>query len=533
MADPLTMVNTRQTSQTEKAAPGQEKNSAGGYSFTVDDKTRLRRFLVLGTDGGTYYVSAADLTKDNAKVVLDFARTRTAELVAEVVAVSTAVRAPKQNPALFALAAAASLGDEDGRKTALAALGLVARTGTHLFLFARYVEQFRGWGRGLRRAVGDWYTTKSVDDLAYQVVKYRQREGWSHRDLLRLSHPDTDDSFRKRLFDWVCGRDTSVDGLRAVEGFQRAQSAAPDQIAGLVAEYPLSWEMLPDTALGRADVWEALIDKGMPQTALIRQLPRLTNLGLLSPLGSRTGQVVRQLADTDRLRKGRVHPVSVLVALRTYASGQGARGQQTWTPSRPIVDALDVAFYNAFGAVAPSGKRLMLALDVSGSMTAPISGLPLTCREASAALALVTAATEQAYEIVGFTSSGGGWRSDAALKTLAISPRQRLDDAIRSVSNLPFGGTDCALPMLHAMKNNLQVDTFVVYTDSETWHGNVHPHQALRQYRDKTGINARLIVVGMTATRFTIADPADPGMLDVAGFDTAVPSLITDFARGL
>jgi 60 kDa SS-A/Ro ribonucleoprotein len=533
--DPLTMVSTRQTPQTEKAASEQVQNSAGGYIFAVDDVMRLRRFLVLGTDGGTYYVGAGDLTKDNARVVMDFARNRTAELVGEIVAISTAGRAPKQNPALFALACAASLGDEPGRRAALDALPLVARTGTHLFLFARYVEQFRGWGRGLRRAVGNWYLDKTVDDLAYQAVKYRQREGWSHRDLIRLAHPETDEDTRKRLFDWICGRDVSVEGLRVVEGFQRAQAAAPAEVAKLLADYPLSWEMLPDEALNRPDVWEALLDKGMPQTALIRQLPRLTKLGLLEPLGSHASEIAAQLADPDRLRKGRVHPVSVLVALRTYASGHGARGSMEWTPSRPIVDALDSAFYAAFGAVEPTGKRLMLALDVSGSMGAAISGLPLSCREASAALALVTAATESAYQIVGFTAGRGGTVPGpgygTALRRLSISPRQRLDDAIRAVSNLPFGGTDCSLPMVHALEAGLQVDSFVIYTDSETWHGPIHPHQALRRYREQTGINARLIVVGMTATRFSIADQSDPGMLDVAGFDATVPTLITDFAR--
>jgi 60 kDa SS-A/Ro ribonucleoprotein len=167
-------------------------------------------------------------------------------------------------------------------------------------------------------------------------------------------------------------------------------------------------------------------------------------------------------------------------------------------------------------------------------MTAPISGLPLTCREASAALALVTAATERSYEIVGFTAAGnpGRW-SGTALRPLPVSPRQRLDDAIRAVSDLPFGATDCALPMLYALERGLAVDTFVVYTDNETWAGTVHPHQALQQYRAHTGIDAKLVVVGMTATRFSIADPSDPGMLDVAGFDAAVPTLVTDFARGL
>lgn len=73
----------------------------------------------------------------------------------------------------------------------------------------------------------------------------------------------------------------------------------------------------------------------------------------------------------------------------------------------------------------------------------------------------------------------------------------------------------------------------MVYTDNETWAGTIHPHQALAEYRRTTGIPAKLIVVGMTATGFTIADPSDAGILDVVGFDAAVPSLITEFARGL
>jgi 60 kDa SS-A/Ro ribonucleoprotein len=64
---------------------------------------------------------------------------------------------------------------------------------------------------------------------------------------------------------------------------------------------------------------------------------------------------------------------------------------------------------------------------------------------------------------------------------VAIAPGQRLDDVVRAVSDLPFGGTDCALPMLHAIDRKLAVDVFVVYTDSETWAGAVHPFQALQQ----------------------------------------------------
>jgi 60 kDa SS-A/Ro ribonucleoprotein len=139
---------------------------------------------------------------------------------------------------------------------------------------------------------------------------------------------------------------------------------------------------------------------------------------------------------------------------------------------------------------------------------------------------------------VGFTASSAEARSGLLRRStgldgiapLPLSPRQRLDDVLKAISGLPFSRTDCALPMVWATANKVQVDTFVVYTDNETWAGSVHPHQALRSYRDWSGIDARLVVVGLTATDFTIADPADPGMLDIAGFDSALPNLLTDFS---
>jgi 60 kDa SS-A/Ro ribonucleoprotein len=536
--DPLAAVSTRATPQSRRAAGAegarQAPNAAGGWAFAVSEDVRVRRFLTLGTDGGTYYASERDLTAKNARVVLKAAQRRAVWLTAEVVAVSAAGRAPRQNPALFALAAAASLGDDEGRRAALDALPVVARTGTHLFQFARYAEQFRGWGRGLRRAVGAWYLDRDVDGLAYQAAKYRQREGWSHRDLLRLAHPAVapEDAARRDAFEWILrGAPSEIPLLRAF-----AEAHATTDVATwvrLVGEHPLSWEMLPDAALAEAAVWDALVAKGLPQTALLRQLPRLTRLGVLSRWSATTRRVADQLADGDRLRRARVHPVNVLVAARTYAAGRGARGHGEWTPTRRIVDALDAAFYAAFGAVEPAGSRTLLALDVSASMGMPVSGLSITCREASAALALVTMATEPDTTVVGFTAVGrGGWSHEAALTELAISPRQRLDDAIRAVGDLPFGGTDCSLPITWATDRGLEVDTFVVYTDNETWAGSIHPHQALRRYRERSGVDARLVVVGMTANDVSIADPADAGMLDVAGFDAAVPTLVADFSRG-
>jgi 60 kDa SS-A/Ro ribonucleoprotein len=549
MPDPLAAISPRRTPQSRPADTRQARNSAGGYGFQVDHVTRLRRFLTLGTTGGTFYATEQAITEANAKVILDMARGDTATLVRETVAVSQAGRAPRNNPALFALAAAASLGDPAGKRAALDALPLVARTATHLFIFCGYAQNFRGWGRGLRRGVGGWYLTQDPGRLAYQMLKYRQREGWTHRDLLRQAHPAGTGQHRA-LFDFACGRDADLMDLPLVSAFLEAQAIAtpaPDTPtnpgqrarawAKLIETHPdLTHEMLPTEALSHPLVWEALIAAGMPQTALIRQLPRLTRLGVLAPMSPTLAAVCAQLTDQERLTKARVHPIAVLLALRTYASGHSARGDSTWTPVAKVTDALDAAFYLAYGSVEPSGKRVMSAVDVSGSMGDPAAGTPLSCREAAAALALVTAATEPNHMITGFTDGPYPSRIThgvgSGLTPLNISPRQRLDDVMNTIRRVPMGGTNCAAPMQWALTERAEIDVFEIITDNETWFGDIHPHQALEEYRQKTGIPARLAVVALTPTEFTIADPADPGSLDVSGFDAAVPTLLADFARG-
>lgn len=522
--------STRATPQTQPIpGAGQVMNSAGGYVWAVDNWTRLDRFLVLGTEGGAYYVKERALTVENAQAVAACLQADGLRTVARIVAISEAGRAPKNDPALFALAMAASLGDPETRRAALAALPQVARTGTHLFHFLGYAEAFRGWGRGLRRAVAAWYTDKPAQALAYQAVKYQQRDGWSHRDALRLAHPQPPTDQHAIIFHWMAKGWEGVgdaphpeEAVRLIWAVERAKRVARrDEVAALIKQYDLPWEAVPSQWLGEAEVWQALLPK-LPLTALLRNLARMTANGLLHAGGEATDVALRKLQDDELLRRTRIHPVAVLAALNTYAAGHGMRGALKWTPIPAVIDALDRAFYGAFGNVETTGKRIVLALDVSGSMSAGmVAGVPgLTPRVAAATMALVTAAVEPHMTIVAFSHE---------IVPLAISPRQRLDDVVRLTNDLPFGRTDCAKPMLWALEAGIKADAFVIYTDNETWFGQIHPVQALQEYRRKTGIPARLVVVAMTANGFTIADPNDAGMLDVVGFDAAAPQVISDF----
>lgn len=522
---------SKSTTPQSEPIPGkaQVANSAGGFVFAVDKWQRLDRFLVLGAEGGSYYASERTLTKENAQAVLDCADEDAKRTINRIVEISEAGRAPKNDPAIFALAMLATYVKTSSLVRHV--LPKVCRIGTHLFQFVEACKALRpGWRRSLRSAVSAWYDSFLPEDLARQVSKYQQRNGWSHSDLLRLVHPKADDRSRQTIYHWirkgwdeVGAKPHDDEALLAIWAMERAKKASVDEVCNLIRGYSLPRECVPTEMLTEAKVWDALLER-MPMHAMVRNLATMTRVGVLAPMSVGTRKVLAELANVDRLRKSRLHPFAVLTALMTYKSGHGQRGSNTWVPVPQIVDALDGAFYGAFGNVEITGKRWMLALDVSGSMTSGnIGGVEgLTPRVAAAAMSLVTAATEPDHAFMAFSTY---------FMPLDISPKQRLDQVVRTMDGMPFAGTDCALPMIYANKMSIPVDVFVVYTDSETWQGNIHASQALLQYRKDMKIPAKLIVVGMVSNGFTIADPNDAGMLDVVGFDTSAPQLMGDFAR--
>jgi 60 kDa SS-A/Ro ribonucleoprotein len=546
------VLNPSKTPQSEPV-PGKkmEKNNAGGFSFVLDDWGRLDRWLILGSER-TYYVGERKMTLDNAQCVMRCVAEDGAKTVERVVAVSDAGRAPKNSPAIFALAIAAEVGDQDTKTLAYKALTKVCRTGTHLFEWVAAKKTLGGgFGSGCRRAISRWYTEKDADDLAYQLIKYRSRSNWSHRDVLRMCRPSNAPASHSASLRWAVkgmeglgdrtvestkNKDLPVRKYEAVgelpykiQAFEEMQRLGQEKadvkaVIALLERSGLPWEAIPTEYLKEAKVWEALMPT-LPLHATVRNLGRMTANGLIKPLSETSRKVVERLKDQAYILKSRMHPMALLIALKTYSQGHGEKGSLSWSPDSNIVDALNDAFHLAFGNVPVTGKRWLLALDVSGSMNiGTCAGSPITPREASAAMALVTAAVEPQTYIFGFGTQ--------FMELKGITGKSRLKDAIQVVSNLSFTGTDCAKPMLWARENKIDADCFSVYTDNETWAGAVHPFQALKDYRQARGINAKSITVGMTSTEFTISDPSDPGMLDCVGFDTTTPAAMAAFVMG-
>lgn len=357
---------------------GMVRNSAGGASFAVDDWTRLDRFLILGSEGGSYYASERALTLENAAAVTRCLQSDGRRAVDRVAELSEAGRAARNTPAIFALALA--IITPSASPFALRAISRVCRTGSHLLALMTMLKGRRGFGRALRRGLSDWYGSRKPAELAYQLLKYRQRNRWTHRDILRLSHAVPPTPEHQALYRYAVGASTHAREVKRdsiittyptapilptlVLDYEELRTANSEQdvCRCLEANPNLSWEMVPSQFLGSGKVWSALFPN-LAMTALLRNLGRMTANGALGS-DQAVSQACTRLTCRDALQKSRLHPLTILTALEAYRSGV-SKGELCWRPIPAIEESLSHAFYLSFGFLRPAGTPVARAKSAS------------------------------------------------------------------------------------------------------------------------------------------------------------------------
>lgn len=516
------------TTSARAAIPGRESemaaNNGGGVSFVLDQWGVLQRFLILGSEQNSY---SAGNKQSSTKLGFDTVKRCIAEdglrVVATALEVSVAGRAPKNDPAVVAIALAAVYGDANTVQAAYDALPKIARTGTWLFQFVSILDSLGKWNAAAKRGVAKWYTSKTIDRLAVQLLKYQQRDGWSHRDVLRLAHVKPTSDGLSDLFKYtVKGAEALTDATtfpKLVLDFEllKRTDSKREVLELIASNSDITWEMVPTKWLTDAEILSALV-QNMGLTAVIRKLGALTAHGVIDGSSAGTNLVISKLGDAEALKRQRVHPITLLQAFKQYQAGAGLKGSLTWSPSRKVLDTLDDAFYAAFGAVETTTEGYFMGVDCSGSMQSmAVTGSPnLTAVEVAGVMALACVKHQPNFWIGGFNHRMG---------ELNILPSMRLDKVIKTILAFRWGSTDASLPFKHAIEHKMAVDKFVVITDNDINTGS-QPAQALRDYRRKMNPNAKSVVVATSMSEFTIADPKDAGMLDIVGFDSAAPQLI-------
>ena len=524
--------NKQKNKPQNQPIPGREaemiQGRSGGWMFDAGIWQMLRRCLLIGTAQSTYYADKKELTEDFIEVIKEAVATEPLRVAQEILYASDG-RSINNSAPILALVLL-SMGETPAAKQGfLEIFPQVVRTGSHFYEWLNYTKSLRGFGRIIREAGTAWLSREDVKALAYQLLKYQQRHGFKHRDVLRLFHVKPPTAEHDRLFKWVVNgwdelpQDIPSDALAQIWWYEWLKRH-PEQTHEAIAKGRLTHEMAAPVGNMDKAAWQLLFNE-MPIGAMLRNLGSLTELGVLTADNRQNIDRVQAVLNNQKhLRRGRIHPIDVLKALKTYQSGgRLGRSKKTWTPVARIVDILEKAVELAFDVVEPTNKVFLHAVDISGSMSCGVSSVGLTCCEIATTMALVTAKAEKNYAIRGFSTK---------FIDLGISRRDSFTSALKKANSHNFGATDASVAYDWAIKNKFKADVICFWTDSESWAGRQHPSVALKEYRQKLNPNVKAVYVTLAPYRISLVDPKDQQSWDLAGFDPGVPRLIQMLATG-
>jgi len=519
--------NRKETPQ-NKPIPGREsemkKNLAGGYSFKASDWTALRRWLLVGSMSGAYYQGKEEMTEANIKVLNRCIKANASKVGEEIIDASkkgTSVHTP-----IFALVVL-SMGDASSKNVFRDIFNSVIRTASHLYEFTSYVKDMRGFGSVIHKAVNGWLDAKEAKELEYQLLKYQNRNGWTHADILRKFKPKTEDVNKNSVYKWAVGKGFNIveaNGLNRIAGYEilKSASTSEDAVILMINDLKLTHEMIPANIKRTTGIWEALFHN-MPVGATIRNLGNLTEKGIFKNVANL--DLLEKKLSKENLAKAYIHPINFASALLVYQSGGHlGRSKLTWNTVPRILDIMNQGIQDCFEVLEPTGKQFFYALDVSGSMTGNMVGnMWLAPYQVAGILALASVKSEKNYFVGGF---------DTRFKVLQrITKNCSYSEIVDWGSGVwpgNFGGTNASVAYDYAIKNDIFADVFVFVTDSESWTGHRHPSQALKEYRSKINPNAKSIYITLVpySDRVSLVDPKDPRSYDVASFTSQTPKMI-------
>ena len=516
-----------------KAIPGREsemiQGRSGGYMFEAGIWQTLRRCLLIGTAQSTYYAQKRELTDDFVDTIKEAIASDPRRVAEEIVYASDG-RSINNSAPILALVLLSMGNTSEAKQAFIKIFPQVVRTGSHFYEWLNYTKSLRGFGKVIKEVGKAWLSREDVKGLAYQLLKYQQRHGFSNRDALRLFHVKPVSAEHDRLYDWVVNGWSELPDSIPSEATQQIWwyewlKRNPEQTHRAIAEGRLTHEMAAPVGKMDRQAWQLLLE-AMPIGAMLRNLGSLTQLGVLQVDSIRNLERVEGVLNSPKyLRQGRIHPIDILKALKTYSSGgKIGRSKKTWTPVPRIIDILEKALELSFEVVKPTNKVFLHAVDISGSMSyGVVDSVGLSCCEIATAMALVTAKAEKNYAIRGFSTK---------FIDLGINRRDSFRSALKKASNQNFGGTDASIAYDWAIKQKFKADVICFWTDNESWAGRKHPTQALQEYRRKVNPEVKAVYVTLAPYKITLVDPQDNNSWDLAGFDPGTPRLIQMLANG-
>ncbi|XP_034233929.1 60 kDa SS-A/Ro ribonucleoprotein-like isoform X2 [Thrips palmi] len=512
---------------------------------------------------------------------------------------------------IFALAVCAcQKTSERLRSQAYNALKTVCKTPKDIFLFVSFTKKLsaphKGHGNGWRNALTQWYLSKEPMDMAASVSLFRGFYGFTHKDLFRLCHIKAEDKVKGAIVQYV------MKGLEASKmTFDKEDDPTIQQVfsylqiveeikhqtdvqasARLIELHNLPIVVVPAHNVKSPEVWIAAVPN-MPLGELLDNLVRLSCAGLLKS-GPLEQKIVDRLLDQTAIVESHLHPTQVYCAMKRYECH--AKNTHEFMeklikmkkvekelkpapkPSTKILDALNHLLNSTLKLLVPTGKRYLVAIDLSHNMKSWHCNGARDVAPAMAAtlLALSLLHAEREVTVVAFPALPGAppekelidpvnpvvqafipveqavnRRAKKQRTAGPIHPRKTslepmvpltlekdvsiADNLAKMMSESLHGPVEVCQPMVWAQQSKKPIDVFIVLTDYVTPRKRAFkdPAIALQEYRQQMNLpQTKLITCALASNELNVAAANDAGMLDIVGFNGKVARIIEAFSRG-
>jgi len=512
------------------------RNEAGGAAYQFTPKHALAQLAATGCFNGTYYAEAEEQL---ATLMILINQVDDNAFLAKLAVYARQKAFMKDMPVAILLA----LSKRDARPFRQV-FDRVVDNGRTLRTLVQFVRsgQFgrKSLSYALQRAVQRWLNAASVEKLLSASVG----KDPSLRDVLRLARPTPPDNARRALFGWLTDKPvekwapaTEADlpeEVLALAAFRKAETAEAQLL--ILGNLHARWDLLADTAKGPA-VWAAIARKMGPQ-ALRMNLNTLVRHGVIGPGANReiVDYVAARLADPEEIRRSRQFPYQYLAA---YLNASREMPQK-------INAALHKAAEIACGNVPELPGPVVVGLDVSGSMSSPVTGRrgrgatsKMRCVDVAALFAAAILRRNPDSVVIPFDTSAYEAKVDPTDSVLSLAER---------LAKYGGGGTDCSLPLMAANTKyrHRRFAGVVLVSDTESWvyrgrpfvFGGQGSTGVMTQWQEFVRNQARLGSHGTPSPKLVCIDlqpytttqaPDRSDILNVGGFSDAVFSVVAAF----
>lgn len=489
------------------------RNSEGAPAYGLTSQHALAQLAATGYFGGTFYaheqeqldaVVALATGLDGAFVAKTAAYARRRGLMKDMPAVLCAVLAAQKDEHFEAAFEAAI---DDGRM--LRNFVQVVRSG---------VTGRRSFGSRPRRAIRRWLESRS--DRAIFAASVGNDP--SLADVVRMVHPRPSTESRRALYAWLLSRpagEALPDFVKELEAFRAGTTATvPDAPFLMLAGLGLSGEAWAQVAVRMG--WQAT-------RINLNTLARHGAFGREVEVNGTTRLVdeviADRLRDPEEIRKAKAMPHQVLAAWKNVDQAV----------PRPVVDALQDALEVALGNVPVIAGKVVVCVDVSGSMSQAITGSrgsatsKVRCVDVAAMMAAAILRSNPESSVKPFADD---------VRPVRLNARDSVVTNAERLASIGGGGTNCSAPLAMLNRDRASADLILYVSDNESWvdaAGGGRGTALMAEWLTfkRRNPRARLACIDLVPNRTTQAKEGED-VINIGGFSDAVFELLAAFAAG-